>query len=296
MYEDGGSGAGVLKVKPSPLNCSLSSVSPGAGIPNPCSHLSHHTCPSRMSLNTTSSLWPIQQAGQFSFLRGHRPLGCVLQPQALSLASEWTVAVYSRSFPSAGGPPTSPLKLNFLDHPLGFPALRLWTSDAFVSRRCNLRRRVGFWVLVTHHILNQRCRCNWGCKVERLESLLLGLCTVGRKFLPTAHENKQPQRALASRMVRRGALPAPWMLSIPSWGLRFIWRVPGKGTGWRMRSEGYYWNNCWGRADLSEKGSRIEKEHLLPALAFMFLSKAYCRRKCNLVSLPPSPAERDYTS
>lgn len=70
--------------------------------------------------------------------------------------------------------------------------------------------------------------------------MLLGLCTVGRKFLPAAHENKQPQRALASWMVRRGAHPAPWMLSIPSWGLRFIWKVPGKGTGWGMRTEGYY--------------------------------------------------------
>ena len=85
---------------------------------HPCSHLSHHTCPSRMSLNTTSSSWSIQQAGQFSFLWGHRPLGCVLQPQALSLASEWTIAVHSRSFPSAGGPPTSPLNLTFQSIPL----------------------------------------------------------------------------------------------------------------------------------------------------------------------------------
>ena len=153
----------------------------------------------------------------------------MLQPQALSLASEWTIAVHSRSFPSAGGPPTSPLKLNFLDNPLGFPALRLWTSDAFVSRRCNLRRRVGFWVLVMHHILNQRCRCNWGCKVERLESLLLGLCTVGRKFLSTAHENKQPQRALASWMVRRGALPAPLDAEHPFLGTEIHMEGPRKG-------------------------------------------------------------------
>ena len=219
----------------------------------------------------------------------------MLQPQALSLASSGPLpSIPDLSLQQVVLPP-APLNLTFQMVPLSSqPWLLMPLSPGAVT----LGPSVEGWIVGPGDTpyTQSEMQMQLGVQSRTFGEHASWSLRCRREVSSNCTWKQTAPASFGHRMLRRGTHPAPWMLGILSWGLRFIWRIPGKGTGWRMRTKGYYSDNCWGRAGLSEKVSKIEKEHLLPALAFKFLSKAHSRRKCNLASLPPSPGKIDYTS